>query len=265
MTKQPLSLSFFAFLVSACARIVLPIDPDAMVADGGIEVPPATNGHAWVAVFRSSLHIIGSGTHLPSDVWGGYASFYPSSGSYRETTAGPCRIAISTTRLPGVSAGELAFVVNGSSHGAIFDPMYGQYGLVPVEEIIHPGDSVDLRGSGAVAPAFRASLVAPPDIEVVSPRPNSAGGLTIDTNQDLAISWTGSPPWVLVALTYTGGNTLTCRFDGSQSPAVIPAATLQAVPGRGVAAMQIAGAAYAVQGIDGWRVETWFLTVALST
>ena len=113
---------------------------------------------------------------------------------------------------------------------------YAPVPAVPTDQaLFEGGDTVTFSAAGDVAPAFKASLVAPTSVSVTTPA-LAAGALSIDTNRDLTFAWTGSSAGELSfnVRSQTSGagavlasTLVSCRFPASGGTGTIPSALLQ--------------------------------------
>jgi len=109
---------------------------------------------------------------------------------------------------------------------------YGAVPAVPTDRLLFTGgETITFAASGADAPAFQDSLVAPAPITVTAPV-FSSGALSIDTSKDLVFVWTGTSVGTVsfnirTATTTVAASFVSCQFDASELSGTIPAALLQ--------------------------------------
>jgi hypothetical protein len=150
---------------------------------------------------------------------------------------GPCLIA-SCSAIPSgpgsVSAGTLT-VTGGLFPIAVSpDPTSADVAYDDDENMVlfHGGETLVVAASGAEAPSFQTSVVAPSPIQSVSPSET-----TLATGADLVWSWMGGAGTVVVTV-QASGETATCLFDAAAKNTTIPHQALDMFP-RGSASVVV--------------------------
>jgi hypothetical protein len=101
---------------------------------------------------------------------------------------------------------------------------------LPVTPIFQAGAPLSVSAAGADVPPFAAQLVAPTDVNLVSP----PAGSTIDTSTDLPIAWSGGATEEFITIEFgsnASGDVL-CFFDSTLQTAVVPKEALAPLAGR---------------------------------
>ena len=98
--------------------------------------------------------------------------------------------------------------------------------------IVPPGDRISVTAKGGEIPAFSASIVQPEALRLSSPAVGAYGQLRVPSNADLALTFTGGTPGVLLGASsrgsYNSGGSFSvqCSFASQAGRALIPKTAL---------------------------------------
>jgi hypothetical protein len=243
------SLAAIAFaLLSACSSTVRPLDGTVDVSDAASQVG---TGELYVRQVEPGFIGMGIGMSMPG--WSLSGFFVPPGGLNLDSVVGPCR-ARDVQQIVHHGAGDISVTTGGSTY------VQPDAGILSVAGMNLPaGASVVISAPGATVPAFDATLVVQPDIQLLSPIVTQSGVLRIDSSMGATFSWSGAPRFVVIEFygTATPIQYVRCTFPGAGGSATVPGGALGPLMGSPGGLVEVYSADVASVPLSGWSIDVY--------
>ncbi|HTL35584.1 MAG TPA: hypothetical protein VL326_20790 [Kofleriaceae bacterium] len=236
--------------------------------DGGSVAGPDAPGPPNTGAVSLSSYKTMQTTQVMGNIVNASFLFRPAPATCTSQQIGPC-ILSQCTVLPGqpmyVNAGTVT--VTGLSQTLTLTPssITNMYQPDNSANAFVGGETVNITGMGATAPAFTLSLTAPSLASITVPaKPSGTNPLAIDRSHDLAVAWTGGGASDIdfVFGSTSGGPSLNCAFAATAGSGTIPTAALAMLP-AGSGSFSASTEVFKSVDVGEWRMfgEAFYIAV----